>query len=95
MPGRRRQWLDDEQSPHKPEHTAEAPRRRDLAQSGLGAAEYAAGLNGALPSHSCSNKHKLGMENPKLMVNSAVWHIKYCMHVTVDQGEYWNHLHQA
>lgn len=59
LSGRRRLWLDSEQSPRRLEHIAGAPMRRSLAQSGLGVAGYAAGLNGVLPSHTCSSKCKL------------------------------------
>lgn len=58
--GRRRLWLDGEQSPRRLEHIAGAPMRRGPAQSGPGAAGYAAGLSGVLPSRTCSSKCKLG-----------------------------------
>lgn len=58
--GRRRLCPGCGRSPHKPEHTAEAPKRPGLAQSGPGAAGCAVGPNEVPPCRTCLGTHKLG-----------------------------------
>ena len=58
--GRQKLWLDGEQSLRRLERIAGAQMRHGLDQSGPGDPGYAAGLNGVLPSGTCSSKCKLG-----------------------------------